>query len=150
MTKPKRKTLAAAEPRQHHTLQRASDNPAVKRCIRAWNRACNRELERGKDDFDGEQAGLRAFCRAMPPLDCPDNIRDFIACIAYASLTEIMIHGNSRHLLDAAKIAQAGIRLEPKPAEKDAARTGSATAEKDLPKAVTRLISYPGGVSNAC
>jgi hypothetical protein len=94
------------------TTERASDNPAVNRCIRAWNRAYNAEFADSDDEFEAEKAGLRAYCRLMPPLAGYDNICNFIACVTYATLTEIMRQSDAEHYLEAAKIALTAVRQE--------------------------------------
>ncbi len=95
---------------------RVTDNAAVGRCIRAQKYAHNKALDEDETDYEAEKAGNQAFIRAMPPLAGPANIRDFVACVTYAILTEVIRHKDSDHLLAAAKVALAAIRCEPKPA----------------------------------
>ena len=101
---------------------RPSDNPSVARCVRAWNRAYHKKLkELDEDDDDTEyeanEAGKRYFLRAMPPLAGYVNIRDFIACITYAELLEIIRHTEAVHYFEAAKFAVGALQREPKSAD---------------------------------
>ena len=95
---------------------RATDNAAVGRCIRAQQYAFKKADDDGENDLDAESAGNRAFVRSMPPLTGPSNIRDFVACVTYAVLTGVIPPKNSSHLLAAAKVALAAVRCESKPA----------------------------------
>ena len=97
---------------------RPSDNPSVGRCIRAWNRAYQKklkELDEDEDDFEAEEAGKHAYLRAMPPLAGYENIRDFIACVTYAEVVEIILPLNAARYLEGAKIALGALRHEAKP-----------------------------------
>jgi hypothetical protein len=96
---------------------RPSENAAVVRCIRAFQRAYKKvldELGKSASDYPAEKAGREAYLRALPPLSGYENIRDFIACIAYADLTELIRHSDAEHFLDSAKVALAAIRYQPK------------------------------------
>lgn len=104
---------------------RPSDNPSVARCIRAWSRAYHKklkELDEDESDYDQDEcdvkanrAGKRAYLRAMPPLAGYENIRDFIACVAYAELVELICHPEAEHYLEGAKVALGALRHEVKP-----------------------------------
>jgi hypothetical protein len=94
---------------------RPSDNHSVARCIRAWNRAFHKkleELEDGDSEYDAREAGKDYYLRAMPPLAGLQNIRDFIACVTYAQLIDILIPREAESLLAAAKIALSAMRHE--------------------------------------
>jgi len=96
---------------------RPADNPSVSRCIRAWNRAYRevcKELRIRKDDcdFDARQKARNCFLRAMPPLAGYENIRDFIACIAYSQVLEVLNPSEAESYLAAAKLALAALRRE--------------------------------------
>jgi hypothetical protein len=98
---------------------RPSDNPSVGRCIRAWNRAYHKkldELDEDENDYEAEKAGKRYYLRAMPPVAGFENIRDFIACVTYASTIEIITRPEAVHFFAAAKVALDALRREIKPA----------------------------------
>jgi hypothetical protein len=93
---------------------RPSDNAAVRRCIRAWNRAHRKALNEYETDSDAKTMADQAYLNAMPPLAGYENIRDFIACVTYASVTDGIRHRDAEHLLDAAKVALATLCHQPK------------------------------------
>jgi hypothetical protein len=104
------------------------NNQALDRCIKAWHRNFNLASINPRDQslnfldvdaasvFAGEQGAL-AFREAMPLLISYENIRDFIACTTYAMLTNIFDKDDCRELLNAAKIAMALLRTNPRPRE---------------------------------
>jgi hypothetical protein len=95
---------------------RPSDNPSVSRCIRAWNRAYHKKLDEDESDNEAEEAGKRHYLRAMPPLAGYENVRDFIACVTYALLIEIIRPFEAEHYFAAANVALGALRRETKPA----------------------------------
>jgi hypothetical protein len=100
--------------------ERPIQNPAVARCLRAWQRAYKKAINDDEDDYYAKCAGDRAFLRCMPPLSGFDNIRDFIACVTYAVVIGVVRHKDADHLLAAAKIALATLRHRPVPTENGA------------------------------
>jgi hypothetical protein len=94
-------------------------NPAVYRCMRACNRAAkNKRAEIGTDEeaeiIVAREAKFR-YLRAMPALDSYENVRDFIACVAFAEVLNLILHYEAENLLSSAKVALAAVRLEKKP-----------------------------------
>lgn len=83
----------------------ACQNPAVARCVQAYQLAYDRALGPRKDDISARTAGSGAFRRAMPPLVGAANIRDFIACVAYGMIANIFILDQGTKLLYAAQVA---------------------------------------------
>lgn len=51
-----------------------------------------------------------AFRNTLPPLCGEDNIRDFIACVAYALVKDILLPIVCTNYLDAAKVALSAVR----------------------------------------
>lgn len=99
---------------------RPSDNPSVARCIGAWNRAYQarlKDLNEDDSDFEAEQAAKERYLRTMPPLVGYQNVCDFIACVTYAELTEVIRHTEAEHCFDAAKVALSALRREPTSAD---------------------------------
>ena len=99
-------------------------NQALDRCIAAWQRTFDLAFDDPDNqslvpDNDNEtyiayrQAAI-AFREAMPPLAGAENIRDFIACLAYAILRKIFSKDECEHLNSVAKLALALLRAEPK------------------------------------
>ena len=89
-----------------------SKNPAVARCLDAWNSTY--KALRGK--FESETTSIRdankAFRCAMPMLDTPENIRDFVACVAYAMLFGAIEPVNGSKFLYAAQVAYGAIKRQ--------------------------------------
>ncbi|MGA2443206.1 MAG: hypothetical protein ABSH08_19810 [Tepidisphaeraceae bacterium] len=112
----KPKTAGADEPETANP-GRSGENAAVARCIRAWHRAQRKESAAGGSDYKSSCAGNIAYLRAIPSLAGYENIRDFIACVTFAAITEVIRHKDANHLLAAAKIALAALRQEPAPVE---------------------------------
>jgi hypothetical protein len=114
-------TIEADKP-EPNTLERPTQNAAVARCLRAWQRTYKKAISDDEDDYQAKCEGDRAFLRAMPPLSGFDNIRDFIACVTYAVVIEVVRHKDADHLLAAAKIALATLRHQPGTAENSTVR----------------------------
>jgi hypothetical protein len=113
-----------SEPAADKYPDRPSDNPSVLRCIRAYHRGYNRKFNetKGADRvFEAREEGKRCFLRVLPPLAGYENIRDFIACVAYAELDEIIRHSEAVHCFEAAKVALTTLRHETKPPKTAAA-----------------------------
>ena len=51
----------------------------------------------------------------MPPLAGYENIRDFIACVTYAEVAELILPLNAARYLEGAKVALGALRHEAKP-----------------------------------
>ena len=101
-------------------------NPAVDRCMRAWDRA----LEEAQDDEEyvsDDDAHARAniaFLSALPPLSGYRNISDFITCISKAIARNLIRQKDADRLLSVAKIAMNLLRFESKPAAAAPRRPG--------------------------
>ena len=90
----------------------ATENPAVMRCSRAWSVAYEKATDEGGDEDDAEKDANSAYLRSMPPLAGFENVRDFIACIGYAQVTDIIHSYEAESLLATAKVALAAVRRE--------------------------------------
>jgi hypothetical protein len=95
-------------------LQVPSLNTAIAKCQRDWKRTYRTSLK----EFDSLAiAGLDAsdaYRAALPPLDSRKNIRDFIACIGHAMVTDIFIVELGTMLLNAAQVAMRAAEPLPK------------------------------------
>ena len=114
MSRSEKLRVAASIEAEPQPAEPSCDNAAVRACMRAWQTAYNKTAAKSDDDYEAEKAALKAFRRAMPHLAGQDNIRDFIACVTYASLNEIIRHSDAEHYLEAAKIAIGAVRHEAK------------------------------------
>jgi hypothetical protein len=109
------KNEPASEESEARLPDRPSNNASVARCIRAFNRAYHKKLDEsgeGAGDHEARESGSGFYLRAMPPLAGIDNIRDFIACITYAQLVQILRPNEAENLLAAAKVALSALRHE--------------------------------------
>ncbi len=114
--------LAPSEADVTNEPGRPSGNASITRCIRAWQRAYNKELpnrSKGESDYEARKAANEAFLRAMPPLIGYINICDFIACITYAEIIDVIPFDDGAHLLAGAKLAITTLRYEPIPIDPD-------------------------------
>jgi hypothetical protein len=80
-------------------------NDALARCRRAYDRAAKVAAQQKLDRYDTLMAVKRAYFDAMPPLHGAENIRDFIACTAYAMLIDIIPAKDGSKYLYAAQTA---------------------------------------------
>ena len=106
-------SIANATPTSTHA--KTDKNPAVTRCLSAWNYAFRKEIAEDTNDHDARQAANDAFLRAMPPLCGLENICDFIACVNFAYRIELISRNDSTHYLAQARVALAAHSLHPKP-----------------------------------
>ena len=96
---------------------------AIARCSAARNQARSDALARSQSRYTADEAGAKAFRRAMPPLLGADNIRDFIACVAHGMLIGVIENKDATKLLYAAQVAFAAqTRTEPTRIPKSAAK----------------------------
>jgi len=84
---------------------RARANSAVDRCCAAYNKAYQAAKAEKKDSYSARKDAEHAFRRAMPPLDSEINLRDFVACVAHALLSDIIDQNESARLLYAVQVA---------------------------------------------
>lgn len=99
-----------------------SANPAVAHCCQVYNEAMQAARAQGESQYGSTQAGERAYRHAMPPLSGPDNIRDFIACVAHGMLLDAIKGSDGARLLYAAQIAYGAVE---KPAPRPPGRPAS-------------------------
>jgi hypothetical protein len=89
-------------------------NPAVERCYLACKRSLESSQKKGLNDYDAKVYANVAFRNAMPHLFGYENIRDFIACITYGMLSDIIDSIEGPKFLYAAQVATGALRHEPK------------------------------------
>jgi len=98
---------------KHHT-----GNQAILRCMRAWNCAYKKaadDLDEDESHWPAQKAGNQAYLRAMPPLNGQENICDFISCINFAFMTDIVSHKDAAHYMANVRVALAALSLLRKP-----------------------------------
>ena len=89
-----------------------SKNPAVARCLDAWNSTYKALRDKSEWETTSIQGANKAFRCAMPTLDTPENIRDFVACVAYAMLFGAIEPANGSKFLYAAQVAYGAIKRQ--------------------------------------
>ena len=111
-------------------------NPAVFRCCRAWDAAYNARLAETTDMVSVHSAAENAYLTTMPPVHGTRNIRNFIACVAYASLIGVIEGDECSRLLYAAQVAHTTRRTR-----KSKAKAGNASSQKSHSGAIQGPIS---------
>lgn len=84
-------------------------NPAITNCRKAYNQAWKAVLAKGESEYYCEKAAKSAYRNAIPPLSGPENIRDFIACVADAMLMDLITGSDGARLLYAAQVAHSSL-----------------------------------------
>jgi hypothetical protein len=118
---------ASAEPGARPERRRHVENETIVRCMKAWNYAYRKEAENLDDDesdYPAHKVANEAYLRAMPHLDGYENICDFIACVSFASMTDIVTHSEAEHYLANARLALAAVFHRPRPANPGLKRLG--------------------------
>jgi hypothetical protein len=88
-------------------------NPAVDQCYGVWQRVYKAEIAKGVYHIIAGQTAGKAYRRALPPLSGQENIRDFIACVAYGMLIEAIDEKTGPKLLYAAQVAHTMLPKQP-------------------------------------
>jgi hypothetical protein len=94
------------------------ENESIVRCMDAWNYAYKKkaaDLDDDESDYPAEKAGNEAYLRATPPLVGYENICQFIACINFAVMTDIITYSDAKHYRANAKLALTAAFRKPKP-----------------------------------
>jgi len=96
-----------------------SAKAAIKRCVAAWQRAFDAEMNNigkclGAEIFAAHAAGP-AYCGALPPLAGYESTCDFIACVAHGILLDAIPQQRANQLLYAAQVALSALQHQPKP-----------------------------------
>ncbi|MGA2808979.1 MAG: hypothetical protein ABSE87_12665 [Terracidiphilus sp.] len=90
-------------------------NPAVARCCAASARAYKAAVANGKGKVFSDLNAEQAYRNNLPPLSGPENIRDFIACVAHGMLIGAIEGPAGARLLYAAQVAATTVRSQPSP-----------------------------------
>ena len=111
-----------------------SGKEAIEICLEAWNRGHDEQAEdENSTEYDCGQAGNRAYLKATPPLSGYQNICDFIACINYGSMTDIVRHRDAKIYLENARVALSALCHRPKP-KRSRNRVGRPTGRRSKRK----------------
>jgi hypothetical protein len=85
-------------------------NPAVARCIAAWNRTYHAEIDSGTHFVVAEYEASKVYRYNLPPLTTRQNIKDYIACIGYGMAIACILTPEGKRLLFAAQVALGAMR----------------------------------------
>ena len=103
---------AAPKPSSHKLDPQ--QNPSVTKCWRAYRRTYRKELAIS-NKYAAEREARRAYLLDMPDLSGYENIRDFIACVGFAIIYDIVSQKEGDQFLAAAKVALTAFERAPKP-----------------------------------
>ncbi len=87
----------------------AAANSAVARCCDAYAQTFRLVAAVKDQASNASYEAKEAYQRAMPPLDSPENIRDFIACVPHCILIEAISGSDGARLLYAAQVAHTAL-----------------------------------------
>lgn len=93
--------------------QPAESNPAVARCLKAWNAAYRATERNGEDEEECAYVAAMAYCEALPPLFGVRNIRNYIACVAHGVAIGAIDRSEGSGLIYAAQVAFSTRRIRP-------------------------------------
>ena len=110
-------------------------NPAVQRCLAAFERTLQAELQKGQLGFLAKETASVAFRITMPDLIGPDNIRDFIACVCTGIAIEAISNADAPRFLYAAQVALAAAPRELRPAGRPRREPEPQSQQQDTPPA---------------
>ncbi len=134
---------------QHLALAPEFQSPAVARCCKAWNRAFKAHTDAGTQPVWIPVRANEAYRSAMPPLSSPQNLSDFVACVAYGVAVRTILPFQAASLLDAARVAARVFKLVETPPNAPSPRKargknkipGCETVEWDF--AAVKTTTYP-------
>jgi hypothetical protein len=98
----------------------AAANPAVARCVQAYNDAYEAVIQNpGQQNREAQRAGEFAYCQNFPLLVGRRNITDFIACVGHGMLCKVINYQDGTRILYAAQIAANNRNKQPSRKQKD-------------------------------
>jgi hypothetical protein len=106
-------------------------NLAVMVCQRHLAKAVEEAKKEGVSPKEMKLTARFAYCTAMPPLTGASNIRDFIACVTYAMMVDIIPGNEGARLLYAARVAHLALTKRPKKRSKS---SHTSTANSQITK----------------
>lgn len=88
--------------------------PAIDRCSKAWYTAFQQSTDAGKNPVAVRLIANEAYRYAMPPLNSPKNIKDFIACVVHGMMVGAIIDELGNRWIQAARAAAVMHRKAPR------------------------------------
>jgi hypothetical protein len=83
---------------------------AIQRCSEAWYTTFDEMLARGSTRLSSRLRANAAYRYAMPPLNTPSNVRDFIACVVHGMMVGAIIDDLGTRWLYAAQVASGNLK----------------------------------------
>jgi hypothetical protein len=77
-----------------------------------WERTRRQAREAGNSVVVSRVAGHKAFQKSLPPLTGPENIQNFIACVAHGMLIGAILGSDAARLLYAAQVAMSAVNSQ--------------------------------------
>ncbi len=90
----------------------AAGNAAIVACAAAYNEVYLEFVESDCGEPQARQKARAVWHAALPPLTTSDNIRDFVACVAYGLATEMVGEQKAARMLYAAQVAQSNLKIQ--------------------------------------
>jgi hypothetical protein len=87
------------------------DCPAIERCCQAWYRTFEKALAQGSSRVMARLRANAAYRFAIPPLNTPENVRDFIACVVHGMMVRSILDDLGTRWLYAAQVASGNLKL---------------------------------------
>jgi hypothetical protein len=116
-------------------------NPAIARCMEAWEKVRGCWVEHGETEDDAAAHAGKAYRASLPPLTSRDNCRDFVACVAHGILLGAIDDKDAGKLLYAAQVAIVAASADEKSRERagyaiyaDLSETEMKHVKKFMPK----------------
>ena len=100
---------AAADPKADHFTVEFTGSRAVDDCVKAYNEAFRKSMEKEKLEAYAREAGAKAYRQAIPALHGSTNIADFIACVGHALVLGCIGGQEATRLLYAAQVAHTAL-----------------------------------------
>jgi hypothetical protein len=76
-------------------------------CCEVWELTRRQARDAGNSTVVSRVAAHKAFQKSLPPLTGPENIQNFIACVAHGMLIGAFLSQDGTRLLYAAQVAMA-------------------------------------------
>jgi hypothetical protein len=84
-------------------------NFAVEVCCATYSSALKQAIATGSSSSKAHEIGRLTYRAHMPRLSGPDNIRDFVACVAHGMCTGVIPGAEGTRLLYAAQVAYSSL-----------------------------------------
>ncbi|HXR40466.1 MAG TPA: hypothetical protein VN776_15300 [Terracidiphilus sp.] len=89
-------------------------NPAILHCVAVWKSTRQQSLANGRSEFYSGVDAAKAYCAVMPQLSGYQNICDYIACVGFGLVIDIIKEDRADKLLHAAQVALKAVSQLPK------------------------------------